>query len=102
MPKLPNKSIAFILSMVVSIIASYFLKEQIALFMNKALFGINDPVFGADIGFYIFELPLFKMLIIYFIALIVGLAIYMAIYYIAIFNIYFDGINIQTLKKSRF
>ena len=102
MPKLPNKSIAFILSMIVSIIASYFLKEQIALFINKAWFGINDPVFGADIGFYIFELPLFKMLIIYFIALIIGLAIYMAIYYIAIFNIYFDGINIQTLKKSRF
>lgn len=102
MPKLPNKSIAFILSMIVSVIASYFLKEQIALFINKAWFGINDPVFNTDIGFYIFELPLFKMLILYFILSIVGLAIYMAIYYIAIFNIYFDGINVQTLKKSRF
>lgn len=102
MPKLPNKSIAFILSMIVSVIASYFLKEQIALFINKAWFGINDPIFGADIGFYIFELPLFKMLIIYFILVVVGLAVYMAIYYITIFNVYFDGINIQTLKKSRF
>ncbi len=102
MPKLPNKSVAFILAMIVSIIASYFLKEQITLFINKAWFGINDPVFGADIGFYIFELPLFKMLILYFILVIVGLAIYMGIYYITIFNIYFDGINVQTLKKSRF
>ncbi len=102
MPKLPNKSIAFILAMIVSIIASYFFKEQIALFMNKAWFGINDPVFGADIGFYIFELPLFKMLILYFIIIIIGLAIYMAIYYITIFNMYFDGISAQTLKKSKF
>lgn len=102
MPKLPNKSLAFIMSIIASVIFSYLFKEQIALFLNKAWFGINDPVFGADIGFYIFELPLFKMFIVYFTVVIIGLAIYMAIYYITIFNIYFDGINVQTLKKSRF
>lgn len=102
MPKLPNKSIAFILAMVTSIIISYFMKEQVALFINKAWFGINDPVFGADIGFYIFEQPLFEMLIIYFIGIIIGLAIYSTIYYIIIFNKYFDGVNAQTLKKSKF
>lgn len=102
MPKLPNKSIAFILAMIVSVAVSYFLKEPIALFMNKAWFGANDPVFGADVGFYIFEQPLFEMLIIYFIGIIIGLAIYTTIYYIIIFNKYFDGINAQTLKKSKF
>ena len=102
MPKLPNKSIAFILAMATSVIISYFLKEPIALFLNKAWFGINDPVFGSDVGFYIFEQPLFEFLVIYFIGIIIGLAIYSTIYYIIIFNKYFDGINAQTLKKSKF
>ena len=34
--------------------------------------------------------------------LFIILAIYTAIYYIAVFNIYFDGINAETLKKSMF
>lgn len=102
MPKLPNKSIAFILSVIASVVISYFMKEPVALFMNKAWFGINDPVFGADIGFYIFEQPFFEMLIIYFIGIIIGLAIYSTFYYIIIFNKYFDGVNAQTLKKSKF
>lgn len=101
MPKLPNKSIAFILSIIISIVIANIFKEPIALFLNKAWFGINDPVFGSDVGFYIFQQPLIQMLIIYFICIIIGLAIYMAIYYIIIFNIYFDGINVQTLKKSK-
>ncbi len=102
MPKLPSKSIAFILSVIVSIIVSYVFSEQIALFVNKAWFGINDPVFGADIGFYIFEQPFYENLILYFMAIIVGIMIYETIYYIIVFNIYFDGINVQTLKKSKF
>lgn len=102
MPKLPSKSIAFIVAILVSIIVSMFMKEKIALFINKAWFGINDPIFNADIGFYIFEQPLIQMLIIYAIVLTIGIDIYMAIYYIVVFNIYFDGINAQTLKKSNF
>jgi len=102
MPKLPNKSIAFILAGIISIIISNIMKEQVALFINKAWFGINDPIFGRDLGYYIFEQPLFQMLAIYFIGIVAGLTIYVTIYYITIFNIYFDGINIQTLKKSKF
>lgn len=102
MPKLPNKSIAFILSIIVSVIVSIVFLQSIELFINKAWFGINDPIFGSDIGFYIFEQPLFETLILYFIGIIIGLTIYATIYYIVIFNVYFDGINAQTLKKSKF
>lgn len=101
MPKLPNKSIAFILSIIISIVVANIFKGQIALFANKAWFGINDPVFGLDLGFYIFEQPLIQIAILYFICIIIGLAAYTAIYYIIVFNIYFDGINVQTLKKSK-
>ena len=101
MPKLPNKSIAFILSIIISVIIAGMMKEQVSLFINKAWFGTNDPVFGLDLGFYIFEQPLFQNLILYFIGIIVGILIYSTIYYIIIFNIYFDGINARNFKKEQ-
>jgi len=102
MPKLPSKSLAFILAGIISIGISGFMKQTVFLFINKAWFGISDPVFGTDIGYYVFTEPFLQMLIIYFICIVVGLAIYTTIYHIAVFNIYFDGINVQTLKKSKF
>ena len=49
MPKLPNKSIAFILSIIVSSISSKVMLQKYLLFMNSTSFGKNDPVFGYDI-----------------------------------------------------
>ena len=102
MPKLPNKSISFILSAIISIIISYFMSGQVELFANRAWFGMYDPVFGVDIGFYLFEKPFIELLIFYFMAIIVGLTLYATLYYIVIFNKYFDGINVETLKRSNF
>ena len=102
MPKLPNKSIAFILAAIISIIISYFISGQVQLFVNRAWFGMYDPVFGSDISFYIFEKPFIELLIFYGIAIIIGLTAYATLYYIVIFNKYFDGINAETLKKSKF
>lgn len=101
MPKLPNKSIAFILSIIISVILANLMKEQVALFINKAWFGTSDPVFGFDLRFYIFEQPLFQMLIVYFIGIVIGVLIYSTIYYIVIFNIHFDGINARYIKKEQ-
>ena len=102
MPKLPNKSIAFMISAVASIILSYFLSGQLGLFVNRAWFGIYDSVFGADIAFYVFEKPFIELLILYYMAVIIAMTAYRAIYYIIIFNKYFDGISAETLKKSHF
>ncbi len=100
-PKLPSKSIAFILATIVSIITTQGLTKQASLFINSALFGINDPIFNTDIGFYIFQKPFIEMLIMYFIAIVIGLTIYSAIYYIVVFNVYFDGISVETFKQSK-
>lgn len=101
MPKLPSKSIAFILATIVSIITTQALTKHTTLFINNALFGINDPIFNTDIGFYIFQKPFIEMVIMYFIAIVVGLTIYSAIYYIVVFNVYFDGISVETFKESK-
>ena len=102
MPKLPNKSIAFIMGIIISMISSGFLLKNIMLIFNTAWFGINDPVFNIDIGYYFFQEPFIRLLIIYAIVLMIGLTAYIAIYYIVVFNLYFDGINSQTLKKNTF
>ena len=103
MPKLPNKSISLILSVVISIISSKLITEKVMLAFNTAWFGINDPIFNMDIGYYMFQKPFIEAIIIYFIALLVVYSIYIAVYYIIVFNKYFDkGIDRSTLKKNTF
>ena len=103
MPKLPNKSISLILSVITSMITSNLLTERVMMALNSAKFGISDPIFNLDIGYYMFQKPLIETVIIYFICLMVIYSIYVAFYYIITFNIYFDkGINPETLKKNTF
>ena len=101
-PKLPNKSLALVISAIVSFIMSSLLIKQIMLIMNGTSFGMQDPIFGLDISYYIFQKPVIETFIIYFISIFVGLSIYMALYYVIIFNRYFDGVEGKMLKESLF
>ena len=102
MPKLPNKSIALILAGIASVIATSVMLEKVILYINQAWFGINDPVFGLDIGFYFFQKPFISMMLYYFVIMFGVLTIYTAIYYIIVFNIYLEGIDRELLIKSSF
>ena len=99
-PKLPNISISLILALLSSIFISNFFIEKTILFINSTKFGIVDPAFGFDVGFYMFQKPFIEMIITYYIMLFVGISIYTIIYYIISFNIFFDGVDGQTLKNS--
>lgn len=101
-PKLPNKSIALILGTIIAIITSNMLINKTILFMNKASFEMFDPIFGQDIGYYIFQKPFIEMILLYITEMMVGLSIYTGIYYIIAFNIYSDGIDTKLIKKSTF
>jgi len=102
MPKLPNKSVAFVISLAVAGICAFTLTEDFAIFANSAVFGKDDGVFGFDISYYIFKLPFIEHLILTTIAFVVALMAYVAFYYIITFNVYFDGVNGETIKKSIF
>lgn len=102
MPKLPNKSLAFIIGLTVAAIATIFITESYTIFANAAVFGKTDGVFGADISYYIFSLPFIQNLAIAFVLLFIGLAVYTAFYYIVTFNTYFDGVSSETIKNSLF
>ena len=100
MPKLLNKSIAFVISVIVCTFMSNILMKKILLCSSNASFGVTDPIFGFDIAFYMFQKPLIETLLVYFIGIIIGLTIYMAVYYIIIFNKYFDGVDGKMLRDS--
>ena len=102
MPKLPNKSLSFVLALVGGALAATILADKFVIFTNAAQFGQYDPIFGADIGYYMFSLPFIKALLIFIMeALLVGI-IYTALYYVITLNTFFDGVDVETLKKNTF
>ena len=101
MPKFLNKSIAFISAIVISACISSFLLEKAMLCFNSTQFGINDPNFGIDIGFYIFQKPFVETVLWYFIIATIVLLVYKVVYYITTFNMFFDGVDKKTVKNSK-
>lgn len=101
-PKLPNKSLALVISALVSFVISSALMQKIMLISNGTSFGIQDPIFGLDIAYYMFQKPVIETLALYFVILFVGLSIYIALYYVIAFNRYFDGVDGKMLKESLF
>ena len=102
MPKLLNKSLALVISAIVSIIVSAVLMQKIMLVANSTSFGIQDTIFNLDIAYYFFQKPVIEAFALYFTVLFVGLSIYMALYYVIVFNRFFDGIDGKMLKQSLF
>lgn len=101
-PKLPNKSIALILSAISSIVATSMMLDKVVLYLNQTWFGVVDPIFGLDIGFYFFQKPFIELMLYYIVTILVGITIYTALYYIVVFNVYLDGIDKDLLIKSSF
>ncbi len=103
MPKLPNKSVALIVGTIISLLTSDFLTNKAMLFINRTWFGgSGDPIFGQDIGYYMFQKPFWEIILIYGIGMLIFHAIYTVVYYIISFNVYFDGIDIKLLKNGTF
>ncbi len=72
------------------------------LMINSTAFGVQDVVFNLDISYYMFQKPVIEAFALYFTVLFVGLSIYMALYYVIVFNRFFDGIDGKMLKQSLF
>ena len=101
LPKFPNKSISFITAAIGSIITSNIFLQKTILFLNNTSFGKTDPVYGHDIGYYLFIKPFLQGMLIYVLVTIAIVTLYAAIYYIILLNTHFtNGVNQETLKKS--
>lgn len=102
MPKLPNKSLAFVLASIISLMISSIFTEKFILFTNSIWIGNADPIFNLDIGFYFFQKPFVELVLTYIIGLLIFMTIYTALYYIVVFNLYLNGVDKEILKKSTF
>ncbi len=100
MPKLPNKSISLVIAAIVSVATANAFTNNIILCASNVSFNITDKLFNLDISFFMFTEPLIKMIIIYIGVVLIGITIYSILYYVVVFNKYFDGIDKQTFKKS--
>ena len=101
MPKFLNKTIAFCAAIIVTAFTSKFIMQKAMLCFNSAEFGITDPNFGLDIGFFVFQKPFIELLLWYFIISVIILLVYRVIYYITTFNVFFDGVDKKTVKNSK-
>lgn len=101
-PKLANKSIAFILAIIIALFTSNWMLKTTMTVFNATQFNMIEPIFNADAGFYMFQKPFIEMLIYYFIVLMIGLTVYTGIYYIIAFNKFFDSIDGKMLRGSSF
>ena len=102
MPKLLNKSLALVISAIISVVVSSIFVQKIMLMINSTAFGIQDSIFNLDIAYYVFQKPVIQAFVLYIVALIVGITIYMALYYVIAFNRFFDGVDGKMLKESLF
>lgn len=100
MPKLPNKSIAFVVAVIASLVISTIIMPKILMLTSGTSFGITDRIFNLDISYYMFIKPVISFIILYFTILILALSAYMLLYYVIVFNMYFEGIDRATLKES--
>ena len=99
-PRLPNKSIAIVTAIIESLIVGQKFTPNIILCISNTSFREVDAVFGLDVSFFMFIEPLLKMAVLYFIAICIGIIIYTFIYYVIVFNKYFDGVDRETLKQN--
>ena len=103
MPKIPNKSISLLFGMAGGLFVTNTITQKAILAFNSTWFAKTDPIFGLDIGYFVFQKPFIETVLLYLIGLVAILTLYVAAYYIIVFNKFFDeGINMETLKKSAF
>ncbi len=103
MPKLPNKSISLIAALIAGECGLQYLYTPLITALNATSFGIEDAVFGQDIGFYMFIFPFVKTLIIFLIVISLIILIYTAIYYVISINVCLkNGVDTDDLKNNTF
>ena len=93
MPKLLNKSISFIVAIIVSMLTSNLIMEKALMCFNSIEFGMTDPVFGIDISYFIFIQPFIELVLWYAMIAVIALTVYSIIYYIITFNMFFDRMS---------
>ena len=98
-PRFPNKSVSFIIALIVSTISTPMMIKKMLLCFSGSKFGIKDPVFNLDVSLMVFVKPFVEFILIYIIVIILATLAYAILYSIIILNKSFNGISRETITK---
>lgn len=76
-------------------------RDRVFLFMNSQVFGSTDPIFDMDIGFYVFRLPLWEMMVDWVFNLFVLAAVVVAVTLYLNGAIRFDGRRVSATRGAK-
>ncbi|MFQ5523973.1 MAG: UPF0182 family protein [Acidimicrobiia bacterium] len=76
-------------------------RDQVFLWMNHQEFGVADPIFDRDIGFYVFRLPLWETAVDWIFNLLVLAAILTAVAHYVNGGIRFDGRRLSATRGAK-
>ncbi|MBW3666173.1 MAG: UPF0182 family protein [Actinobacteria bacterium] len=76
-------------------------RDSVFLFMGSQTFGAADPVFGMDVGFYMFRLPLWETAVDWLFNLLVLATVIVAIAQYLNGGIRFDGRRVSTTRGAK-
>jgi len=69
--------------------------ETVLKYLNQTPFGVMDPIFGYDVGFYVFSLPFYSLILNYFVILFIVTIILCALPYLS------GGIGVRIMGGPR-
>jgi uncharacterized protein len=101
--KQPFQLLILIVSLVLGLLAALAGANQwenLLLFFNGVPFGTNDPLFGKDIGFYVFQLPLLNHIFGWFLSLNLFTMIATAVVYLLRKAVFIQPPNIFRLAPA--
>jgi len=76
-------------------------RDEVFLFMNHQDFGTTDPIFGVDLGFYIFRLPLWETGVDWLFNVLVLTTVVISIAHYVNGGIRFDGRRLSTARGAK-
>jgi len=96
--KLPNVLITLPIALIGALITNDIFTQKALNFLNSTKFNKNDPLFSKDIGYYIFQRPLWMAIYDFIIILWLFVIIYTLVYYIIVLATLYKSITFQDLK----
>lgn len=76
-------------------------RDEVFLFINHQQFGTTDPIFGVDLGFYVFRLPLWETAFDWIFNLLVLTTVVVAVAQYLNGGIRFDGRRLSTTRVAK-
>lgn len=96
--KFPNFSIAVVIGLLGAFITRNFFFQKALAFFNSEAFNLKDPLFGKDVGYYIFQRPFLISIYDFVSYLWIFVILYTIAYYLIGIIMVYNNVNIEDLK----